>query len=198
MRPPEMSDSDLLSELALGEGRAIAAVRGWIRPIVAHYGWRFDDAEALAQDILLRILEIGRGHRFQGRSSLKTFVRRVATNTCINQHKEERRRRRIEKNPLPAQDPAGNERPDKDFQEAEHRRLALEVRQRLSRECRELFEFVFDERLSSQDIGRKLGITDGNVRVRTHRCIERARSIWGDLHSRFGRPQLLSRPVGSV
>ena len=50
--------------------------------------------------------------------------------------------------------------------------------------CRELWRLVYAEGLSAQDVGEKLGIKAGNVRVRVHRCLEKARAIYADLEGR--------------
>ena len=49
--------------------------------------------------------------------------------------------------------------------------------QSLTPPCRELLAMAFGDGMSAPEIGERLGLTAGNVRVRTHRCLKSARAV---------------------
>ena len=80
------------------------------------------------------------------------------------------------------------EDPETDLVARQRLAMARYVMQSLSADCRTLLGLVFGQGLRSREVGERLGITDVNVRVRTHRCLERARelrrSVWGTENGR--------------
>ena len=139
--------------------------------------WRFADRQAVVQEVLAELVRTVRIRRVVEPGSFLKLVRTVSKNVCVDTYHRERR---SATEPLDleraagipaAGDPEGRMR-------ARERLAALSyVLQRLGNPCRDLWTLVYGERLPSAEVARRLGTTDGNVRVRMHRCLERARTI---------------------
>lgn len=80
------TESDVLGAIRAGDERAFAALVERYRRQLHVHCYRmigaFDEAEDLVQETLLRAWR-GRA-RFEGRSSVRTWLYRIATNTCLN------------------------------------------------------------------------------------------------------------------
>jgi RNA polymerase sigma-70 factor (ECF subfamily) len=171
-----MSDDAILEGFLAGDDQAVHHVQGWVDGVVHLGRWRFADPEAVAQEIVLRLIGVVRSGRYERRSSFKTFVFAVAKYTCVDLFRRERLRARLE---------TGAETDA--VASAGHPHRALEAREDLDRlkyilqglpeECRRLWRWVYGEGLSAAEIGRRLGAQAGTVRVRVHRCIQKAREF---------------------
>jgi RNA polymerase sigma-70 factor (ECF subfamily) len=135
------------TEVALGEGDFAALVESYRRELRVHcyrMTGSYDDAEDLVQETFLRAWRAREG--FAGRASVRTWLYRIATNTCLDfQRRTARRPQRYE--PLPgmnhgsgAEPPARitwlQPYPDGDLPSAEEQPDAVAV-------SRETMELVF-------------------------------------------------------
>lgn len=179
---PTTSDEDLLQGFVEGGEEALSRVRGWADAVVHLGNWRFDDPEDVVQEILLKLVQVLKENRYRKRSSFKTFVFSVAKHTCIDRYRRGRIAREV-----PLTDDAikvsGEEQAETALQREERRQFVRFVFQQLSQECQQLWKWVYYEGLPTAQIGSRLGISSGNVRVRVHRCLERARVIGRACHS---------------
>jgi len=172
---PTTTDDTILERFLAGEGEALQRVQGWVDAVVHLGRWRFSDPEGVGQDIVMRLLTIVRSGRYERRSSFKTFVFAVAKYTCVDQFRRERLREQVEmRSGAPAESVVEAER-------ALEQRESLEflgyVLQRLPEECRHLWKWVYGEGLSAAEVGQRLGVQEGTVRVRVHRCLQKARGF---------------------
>ena len=127
----------------------------------------------LAQEALGRVFLNVRAGRFRGDASLPTYANRVAKYTCL----EHLRRRRTDVDmeagagelPSPAMGPE-----DSLARQEEHRRN-VRAFAALPPECRKLLLLVFVDGLSYRDVGEKLGISEGAVKLRVFRCRDAGR-----------------------
>jgi RNA polymerase sigma factor (sigma-70 family) len=180
-RPEEQLKASFLAE----EPEAVEAVRGWVRAVVLG-GWRLHDPDAAVQEIMLELLALGRAGRLDNPRRFRALVRTVARNTCVDLYRRRRFRASHEEPGLETLDhvSAGESSAEDRLIEKRKRSLARYVLQSLSDDCRELLKLVFAQELGARQVGEKLGISEGNVRVRTHRCLERARALrarfWAD------------------
>jgi RNA polymerase sigma factor (sigma-70 family) len=155
----------------------VETVRGWVQSVVHGGNWRFSDAEGVAQEIQLRLLQIVRDDRVRDPGGFQKFVYSVAKHTCVRIYHRERRAG-------PSEDPAQHEErlrsetdPQDDLERQERFETMMYVFQRLPGACRELWGWVYGEKLAAAEVGEKLGISVNNVRVRVHRCLQKARAI---------------------
>ena len=125
------------------------------------------EADDLAQEVLIRLWQGIDG--FEGRSSAKTWVYRVALNTCVTADKKQRRR--LDTSPLEM---------DVDlFAEEERNPAASRLHQRISK----LHPFdralilLWLEDLPYDEIAAILGISIDNVSVRLVRVREKLKKI---------------------
>ena len=88
--PPAAGDHDadraLAERYAEGDPFAIRNVDDWIEVVLhRHFRSLQSDWEDLRQEIRLRVLDNVRRKRFEGRSSLRTYVHGIARNAGIDQ-----------------------------------------------------------------------------------------------------------------
>lgn len=178
---PTTRDDAILNGFLAGEDEAVHHVQGWVDGVVHLGRWRFEDPEAIGQEILMRLLGIVRSGRYEKRSSFKTFVFAVAKYTCVDLYRRQRLRARVETAPgapaLEAPAPEAADHPHRTLERREDLELLKYVLQGLPEECRRLWGWVYGEGLSAAEVGRRLGASAGTVRVRVHRCLQKARSF---------------------
>jgi RNA polymerase sigma factor (sigma-70 family) len=171
-----------------GDPGAVASVRGWSAAVVGFGRWNFRDPDAVIQDILVKVLEIVRRGGFGGSSSFKTFVFSVAKHTCVDVYRHERWASTVEVNvPIEEDKTRAAEATDDGLHRADRIELLKYIFQKLPEECRRLWGWVYGQRLPTEDVAGKLGISAANVRVRVHRCLQKARAIGNEF---IGRPEL--------
>jgi len=94
-----LDDLGLVREAQLGSPEAFAGIVSKYHAKIFGIVYRMcgsAEAEDLTQDIFLRALMALRKFQFQGESSLRTWLYRIAVNACINELRRRRRRYQIE------------------------------------------------------------------------------------------------------
>ena len=152
-----------------GDRHVVEAVREVVGHVVRSF--QFPDTAQnrdLVQDVMTRVFVNLTAGQFRGEASLKTYVRRVARYTCL----EHLRRRRFEVAIDPDRMPSNDSwsAPEESFLWTEEHLRNLEIFSCLSASCREILRLVFIERLPYREIGQRLGISEGAVKTRVHRC----------------------------
>ena len=156
----------------------VRTVRGWTETIVRVGNWRFSDPEGVVQETLLKLVKLAAAGRVEDPESFQKFVYTVARNTCVTvYHRERARARREEPGAEFDEPPTPAEAPGR-LEQAERMTLVREILQRLPDGCRRLWDSIYRERRRPDDIAAELGITAVNLRVRVHRCTEKARAIF--------------------
>ncbi len=170
------TDDAILNGFLAGDDQAVYLVQGWVDGVVHLGRWRFEDAESVSQEIVMRLVRTVRSGRYQRRSAFKTFVFAVAKYTCVDIYRRERLRSNVEAEgqARPARPDAG---PQSSLEERESLELLKYIVQRLPDECRRLWKWVYGEGLTAAEIGSRLGASAGTIRVRVHRCLEKARGF---------------------
>jgi RNA polymerase sigma-70 factor (ECF subfamily) len=183
-----MSDVALVAGFLDGRADSHTQLDRWIREVLTHPRLRLGDAaEDVGQETRRRLLVAFRAGSFRGDSSLRTYVWRVAQHAAID-HLRARRRRpepaALEGLPAAAE-PATP--PEADAQiDREQRRAALaRVLAELGEECRRLFGLIVFDELPYAEIARRLGTSEGAIKVRALRCRQRA----AEIHSAVTRPR---------
>lgn len=92
--PPALTDEQLLAQFAAGERDALEELFRRHRLIAYRVAYRFLGHEADALDAVQDgfVKTLTRLHLFQGRSSFKTWLLRVVTNTALDLGRQRRRR----------------------------------------------------------------------------------------------------------
>ncbi|HKY32248.1 MAG TPA: sigma-70 family RNA polymerase sigma factor [Candidatus Polarisedimenticolia bacterium] len=161
-------DGQIASFLS-GESSVVACVRAAIDSAVRAF--RFPDAAVgtdLCQDALARVFVNLRAGRFRGESSLATYARRVARYTCL-----EHIRRRRDQVPLDLDTVPSATRwsePESSLLWAEEHLRNVALFSSLPAACRELLKMIFLDGLSYRQAARALGVTEGTIKTRVHRC----------------------------
>jgi RNA polymerase sigma-70 factor (ECF subfamily) len=158
--------------------RLVALQEGMVFNLAARLLGSAEEARDVAQEVFLQVYrQLG---RFQGRSSLRTWIYRIVVNRCHNRRRFWQRRRRDREEPLDEQLVSGSEAASASGRSGtgpfEHvRRLELAARVQAA-----LLELRFDQRavlvlrevegLSSEEVASALGIPEGTVKSRLSRA----------------------------
>lgn len=162
--------------------RLVAVHEGMVYNLAARLLGDAEEARDLAQDVFLQVYRtLG---RFQGRSSLKTWIYRIVVNQCRNRQRWWRRRRRDRSYPIDELTPADEARmtiagsPDGPFEEvrrAERARRVQAALEGISFEHRAVLLLREVECLSCEEIAAALGLPEGTVKSRLARAREALR-----------------------
>lgn len=161
-----------------GREEAVRAVQGWVEAVVRGGNWKFSDPEGMVQEILIQLLELVRAGKVHTPGGFLKMARTTARYRCVDAYYAQRRRRerespdeRIETHPAVENDPG------RALDQQERARALVYIFQRLSQGCRDLWRRIYHERQTADAAASALGITAGNLRVRLHRCLKKAREI---------------------
>lgn len=139
-------------------------------------------AEDTAQDALREVLKALRAGRISNNEALPGFVFQTAKNLCMHHGRSAGRRQRalLEFSRLSRAD-AGD--PLLALVQEERRAAVREALARLEKDDRDLLALSFEEGLDAVEIGRRLGLASGAVRVRKHRALRRLAELLGEPRS---------------
>jgi RNA polymerase sigma-70 factor, ECF subfamily len=174
-----MNDQEMVSQFLRGESEAVGTVDGWISraawPYQRRLAERWDD---VLQDVRLEVTRLLGQGKFRGESSLRTYLWRVVSHTCLDQLRAQSKWKWTDLETLEhAEDPspatAGPARQeDKD--------MLLRVLDRVPQDCREMWRMIVAG-LSYREMSLRLGVAEGTLRVRVLRCREKALTVRSDL-----------------
>ncbi|MEY2933130.1 MAG: hypothetical protein RL033_3879 [Pseudomonadota bacterium] len=173
---PEGTDAELAQQIAAAEGEAgwaeAALYRRFARRIQL-YGLRHLGSPAAAQDlvqqVILRVLEALRAGRLDNPASLPSFVLGTCRNVSWDARRAELRAQKLERGGtegLPVPQPADGT----GLEQAEVLRLFGCMSRLREREAR-VVRLSFWEERAAEEIGERLGLSAGNVRVIRHRAL---------------------------
>jgi RNA polymerase sigma-70 factor (ECF subfamily) len=139
------------------------------------------EAEDVAQEAVRRALESMQTGKMENPAALPAFLFQTATHICqhraLSAGRESKALRRLASDvPVLAVPPTDPLHSLLSEERREHVRRALD---RLEPADREILSLSYIETLDAADIGRRLGLTPGNVRVRRHRALRRLLEILG-------------------
>jgi RNA polymerase sigma-70 factor (ECF subfamily) len=155
-----------------------------------------EEARDLAQDVFLQVYRmLG---RFEGRSSLRTWIYRITVNLCRNRQRSWMRRRRARACRLEELTPAEEARlgtgraqvetPFDELRRLERARVVQEALLALSFDHRAILTLREVEGLSCEAIGTTLGLPEGTVKSRLARARDRLRAVLEARLPAEGRP----------
>lgn len=173
--PPAPADERLVAGILSGEEGALSQVRRWVRGAIGPYRFRLAaEIEDIEQEILIDLLKALAAGRFEGRSLLATYVRRMVHHKCLNRLRSRRGRQWVDCSEVelvdPEPTPFERERRRGEFE------LGLRVLAAMPEPCRELWKMIH-RGLSYEAMSERLGVAAGTLRVRVLRCREKALAL---------------------
>jgi RNA polymerase sigma-70 factor (ECF subfamily) len=164
--------------------RLVALHEGMVFNLAARLIGDAEEAKDVAQDVFLQVYRtLG---RFEGRSSLKTWIYRIVVNQCHNRHRWWRRRKKDCSRPLDALTPTdqarlveGDRGQTSPYEEVRRRERSGRVQAALlglSFDHRAILLLREVEELPCEAIAATLGIPEGTVKSRLARAREALRA----------------------
>jgi RNA polymerase sigma-70 factor (ECF subfamily) len=184
---PASLERGLVEQCRRGDAHAFARLvalhEGMVFNLAARLLGETEEARDVAQEVFLQVFRtLG---RFEGRSTLKTWIYRIAVNQCRNRQRWWRRRRRERSCPiedLTAADEARlaeagprGEGPDERLERRERAQAVQSALSRLSFEHRAILLLREVEGLSCEEIAGTLSVPEGTVKSRLSRAREAQR-----------------------
>jgi len=168
------ADAERVTGYSRGDAGVFAEVDRWLRvELVPRYPRLRGEHEDLIQTVHGKLLANLRAGRFEGRSSLRSYVTGIAHRTAIDRLRELYRDRALSEsmsgNPAP---PEAN--PYRQLESRDEQRMLYQVLLSLPESCRVLWRMVFVERLDYEAIARRLSIPVGTVKSRMFHCRQKA------------------------
>lgn len=161
------------------ESRLVEAYRERLRLFAARRLRDWSAAEDVAQEALARALEAMRAGRIEDPAALPGFLFQTALHVCLRRIRSAGRERRALQRFSGGGEGDGGQSPLAALLSAERRSRVLQALERVEPDDRRLLELTFRDELDSEEIGRRLGLTPGAVRVRRHRAIRRLAETLG-------------------
>src|SRR5215210_1349717 len=157
-------DRDMVTRFLRGDADAVATLDSWISraawPYQRRLAHRWDD---VLQDVRLEVTRLLGDGKFRGESSLRTYLWRVVSHTCLDQIRAQSKWKwtdleDVEEGSGPEAAPAPSSRhEDKDF--------LLRVLARVPQDCREMWRMIVAG-LSYREMSLRLDVAEGTLRVR--------------------------------
>lgn len=168
-------DASVVEDFVSGRPEAAEAVSKWISLAAWPFRSRFgDDWEDAVADATLQVTQALHAGRYQGRGTLKAYVRRVAVTTCLDRLRSRKRWRWTEL--VEEFHPSDPRSPDDAIEAEDVWRLAAKVVSEVGEDCARLWRMLL-EGLSYAEMADRVEIAAGTLRVRVLRCRKRAVEI---------------------
>ncbi len=177
--PDAHNDRDVVERFLRGEADAVGILGTWIQRAAWPYQRRLANRwEDVLQDIQLEVTRLLRDGKFRGESSLRTYLWRVVSHTCLDQIRSASKWQWTDLETLEQEDggkPQGGAGTTAHaaIEEAAERDLLLRVLDRASPDCRGLWKMLVLG-LSYREMSQRLDVAEGTLRVRVLRCREKA------------------------
>ncbi len=193
----DRGDREVAERFLRGEPDAVATLSGWIQraawPYQRRLANRWEDA---LQDIQLEVTRLLRDGKFRGESSLRTYLWRVVSHTCLDQIRSQSKWQWAGLETLEQEDGGGSQGGRGSggaaihaaIEDAAERDLLLRVLDRSSPECRGLWRMLVLG-LSYREMSQRLDVAEGTLRVRVLRCREKAIASRDELLSPSSSPK---------
>jgi len=159
---------DEIAAFLAGDRTRVREIRAAVERVVRSF--QFPDSELdrdLVQDTLSRVIRNLAAGQFRGESSLRTYAQRVARYTCIEHLRRRRLEVRMNLETIPST--TSWSEPEASFLRTEEHRRNVETFAALSGESRELLRLAFLEGLSYAEIARRVGVSEGAIKLRVRR-----------------------------
>ncbi len=173
------SDAELIARFLNGDGETVELINGWTVRAAAPFRRRLDSEwEDVVQEVRLEVVRLLQSGQYRGEASLRTYLWQVTAHTCLDALRRFQRRPSAEPVDLDASIVARDPSPLARVLDRERERVLLAALESMSRECRELWNMVLSG-LSYREVSLRLGVSEGALRVRAHRCRQRVVAALG-------------------
>lgn len=174
------TDQEMVTRFLKGESEAVGTVDSWISRAAWPYQRRLADRwDDVLQDVRLEVTRLLGEGKFRGESSLRTYLWRVVSHTCLDQLRSQSKWKWADIETLAgADEPAEPQRGISSRQE--DRDLLVRVLDRVPSDCQEMWRMIVAG-LSYREMSVRMGVAEGTLRVRVLRCREKAVSARQDL-----------------
>ncbi len=175
----DMTDSELLAAVGLGEMRALGALferhNEWVHSLCYRMTGDASASDDLVQESFLRVMRYSSS--FAGRAAFTTWMYRLVRNLCYDHMKAESRAQARAERAASAPIDEGSEHEEIDSRLEMLRKAVY----RLAPERREVIVLSRYEGLSYAEIAERCEVTVGAIRVRAHRAMRELRRIIEEL-----------------
>jgi RNA polymerase sigma-70 factor (ECF subfamily) len=176
-----VDDQEVVNRFLKGEVDAVSTVDGWISRAAWPYQRRLADAwDDVLQDVRLEVTRLLGQGKFRGESSLRTYLWRVVSHTCLDQLRSRGKRQWTDLDEVDRSADRGDGRAQAPPARMEDRDLLLRVLGQVSQDCRELWRLIVHGH-SYREMSLRMGVAEGTLRVRVLRCREKAVALRNEL-----------------
>jgi RNA polymerase sigma factor (sigma-70 family) len=173
-------DREIVARFLRGERDAVGTVDGWISRAAWPYQRRLADRwDDVLQEVRLEVTRLLGAGKFRGESSLRTYLWRVVSHTCLDQLRAQSKWKLIDLDGLDGADEPASTAPAIPARQ-EDKDLLLRVLDRVPQDCRELWRMIVAG-LSYREMSLRMSVAEGTLRVRVLRCREKAVAARHDL-----------------
>lgn len=170
-------DLTLVSRFLRGDREAVGTIDGWISRAAWPYQRRLANRwEDVLQDVRLEVSRLLGEGKFRGESTLRTYLWRVVSHTCLDQIRAESKWQWTDLEVADQGMAIPGRSPEPLARRQEDRDLLSRVLDRVPPDCRGMWRMIV-EGLSYREMSRHLDVAEGTLRVRVLRCRERALAI---------------------
>jgi RNA polymerase sigma factor (sigma-70 family) len=186
---PRGGDRELADRFLAADAEAVKKVEGWIVRAAWPYQRRlYEQWDDILQDARLEVIRLLGQGKFQGESSLRTYLWRVVSHVCLD-YLRSQGKWKWEELVVDSEDPESvigrYIHQETDQLAVSEKDLLIRVLESVPQDCRELWRMMAAG-LAYREMGEKLGVPEGVLRMRVLRCREKAIQQ---------RKLLLARPV---
>jgi RNA polymerase sigma-70 factor, ECF subfamily len=173
-------DQEVVARFLKGEANAVGTVDGWISRAAWPYQRRLADRwDDVLQEVRLEVTRLLGQGKFRGESSLRTYLWRVVSHTCLDQIRSQSKWQWTDLEAVDRGD-ALTLPPPSLASRGEDRDLLLRVLDRVPQDCREMWRMIVAG-LSYREMSLRMGVAEGTLRVRVLRCREKAVALRQEL-----------------
>lgn len=162
----EPGEARLIHDYLHGDGGVLRQIDGWIDAVLQRqFASLRDDWDDIRQEVHIRVMHNLERGQFDGRSSLRTYVHRVAYNIgidCTRQVQRHRERHLETERPVLAPETGADGA-------VLARDLTFKLLAGVSREERRMLTLIVVERHSYAEVAARLGLPEGTIKSRLNR-----------------------------
>jgi RNA polymerase sigma-70 factor (ECF subfamily) len=174
---------DFVERLQAGDERAFEELVVEYRERVYRVAWRIlrddEDAEDAAQEAFIKVYR--NIERFEGRSSLYTWIYRITVNIALNKLKRDKFRRMVPLGDMIRRDESPRSDPARAAMGSEIANRIGEAVNTLPEKQKAVFTLKFYEGLSHREISEIVGCSEGTSKANYFHAIRKLRKLLGDL-----------------
>ena len=176
-----MNDQEVVTRYLRGESEAVGTVDGWISRAAWPYQRRLADRwDDVLQDVRLEVTRLLGQGKFRGESSLRTYLWRVVSHTCLDQLRAQSKWKWADLESLDQSESPAVGVPRAFPSRQEDKDLLLRVLDRVPQDCREMWRMIVAG-LSYREMSLRMNVAEGTLRVRVLRCREKAVALRTEL-----------------